>query len=549
MTTFTPSLFFNACSLGCRRTALRRFAPSLLAPFGLVFLCVSLANGQPSPSPQPGDVVFEMNFETTDQQAVWSDADFAKWEPGLRDSTSLCITVPKESSTGSGMITMPFDLTPYRGYQLVFDCMAKADEVTQPDQPHLGVKFMLHYQSESNGPQWQNEQNVHGTFGWRHLGFLSTIAPDAEGGVIQLGLQGSSGRVCFDEIQIRVFRKPLPRRPTPSLNRGPVFKGHHLPRLRGVMSPNTFRDQDLRTLAEDWNANVIRWQITRNWNQAGTDRELDEYDRWIDAELADLDQVLEAAQRYRIKVVVDMHSPPGGRYENRDLAIFHEPIYQDHYVKLWEKIASRYKGRSAVWGYDLVNEPVQNDPSPPGVPDYLGTQVRAAKAIRTIDSDVPIFIEACEWDSARGYPFLEPVDVPRVIYQVHLYDPHSFTHQGVQNEVTGIAYPGMIEGKQWNQQALRAVLKPVREFQLAYNVHIYVGEFSAIRWAPGAAQYLSDCIDLFEEYDWDWTYHAYREWDGWSVEHNDDPNDHESKTQPTDRQKLLLKWFSKNQKP
>jgi hypothetical protein len=39
------------------------------------------------------------------------------------------------------------------------------------------------------------------------------------------------------------------------------------------------------------------------------------------------------------------------------------------------------------------------------------------------------------------------------------------------------------------------------------------------RRAPGAVNHLRDCIDLFEEYGWDWTYHAYREWDGGSVEH------------------------------
>ena len=59
-------------------------------------------------------------------------------------------------------------------------------------------------------------------------------------------------------------------------------------------------------------------------------------------------------------------------------------------------------------------------PSPPGVADYLGTQVRAAKAIRKIDADVPIFIEANEWDSPRGYPELVPVDVSNVIYEVHM---------------------------------------------------------------------------------------------------------------------------------
>jgi len=299
----------------------------------------------------------------------------------------------------------------------------------------------------------------------------------------------------------------------------------------------------------EWKANVIRWQITRNWGRPGTDRDLAEYDAWLDGKLADLDQGLEACRRYGIRAVVDMHSPPGGRYENSDLAIFNEPLYQDHYVALWEKIARRYKGNPVIWGYDLVNEPVQNRPSPPGVADYLGTQVRAAKAIRAIDPERPIFIEGAEWDSANGYRELEPVDVPNVIYQVHMYVPGEFTHQGVYNKVTGITYPGKIGNNTWDKEQLRKVLAPVREFQLAYNVHIYCGEFSAIRWAPGAANYLRDCIDLFEEYGWDWTYHAYREWDGWSVEHGSDPNDHQPTAEPTDRKELLLSWFAKNEKP
>ena len=104
-----------------------------------------------------------------------------------------------------------------------------------------------------------------------------------------------------------------------------------------------------------------------------------------------------------------------------------------------------------------------------------------------------------------------------MIYQVHMYVPGEFTHQGVYGSSTGVRYPGKIGATEWNKEQLRKVLQPVREFQLAYNVHIYVGEFSAIRWAPGdsAYRYLKDCIELFEEYGWDWTYHAYREWDGW----------------------------------
>ncbi len=512
-------------------------------------LSVGLLHAQEAAPPRPGDVVFRSDFDTPKEREAWSEAGFARWREGYKGTTSLCVTVPSDQAKGGNMIQLPLDLTRYRGCRLLFECMARAENVTQPPQPYLGVKFMLHYRSESSGPFWRNQNGVFGSFDWRKLRFAALIAHDATGGRIELGLQDSSGKAWFDAIKVTVFKGPPPKRPKPPENPGPVYKGHDLPRLRGVMSPQTFRDEDLRVLGMEWKANVIRWQMTRNWGRVGTDRDLEEYDRWLNGELEDLDKALEAAHRYGLKVVVDMHWPPGGRYENSDLAIFHERVYQDHYVALWEKIARRCKDRPAVWGYDLVNEPVQNKPSPPGVPDYLGAQVRAAKAIRAIDPKTTIFIEASQWDSAAGFRELEPVDVPNVVYQVHLYVPGEFTHQGVLNKTTGIAYPGRIGGALWDKERLRKTLEPVREFQLAYNVHIYVGEFSAIRWAPGAVDYLRDCIELFEEYGWDWTYHAYREWDGWSVEHGSDRKDRRPTKEPTDRKKLLLGWFARNEKP
>lgn len=512
----------------------------------LVASLVSLVRG--NDAIKAGDIVFETRFNTPAEQQAWSQSDFTKWVTGHEETPSLCISATPENTAGQ-MTRLPLDLTKYRGCRLLLECMAKAENVSKPSASWLGVKFMLHYQSASSGPVWHNEGDLHGNFDWREIRFSSQIAPDATGGEISLGLQGSSGTAWFDDVKITVYKLPPPTRPAPPQNPPPAFKGHDLPRLRGVMSPNAFRDEDLRPLGMEWKANVIRWQLTRNWGVAGTDRDLAEYDRWLNAELDDLDKTLEACRRYGIKVVVDMHSPPGGRYPNNNLAIFNESAYQDHWVAWWGKIARRYKGNSAIWGYDLINEPVQTTPSPAGVADYLGAQVRAAKAIRAIDPDMPVFIEAAEWDSAPGFRELEPVDVPKIIYQVHMYVPGEFTHQGVKGDWKPVTYPGKIGSMEWNKQQLRKTLQPVREFQLAYNVHIYAGEFSAIRWAPGAAEYLKDCIEIFEEYGWDWTYHAYREWDGWSVEHGTDPKDHQPSQQTTDRKELLLKWFAKNQRP
>ena len=276
--------------------------------------------------------------------------------------------------------------------------------------------------------------------------------------------------------------------------------------------------------------------------------DLAEYDRWIDAKLNELDQVLTACARYGIKVVIDLHTPPGGRDESMDMTMFYDRKYQDHFVALWEKIARRYKGQPALWGYDLVNEPVCAKPTETGM-DSLATQVRAARAIRRIDPATPIIIAADQWDSPGAFTRLEPVGISNVVYQVHMYTPHSFTHQGVNNNHTGIAYPGTTEGRAWDKDALRQVLQPVRDFQQTHNVHIYAGEFSAIRWAPGAERYLEDCISLFEEYGWDWSYHAYREWDGWSLEHGEDPGNHDPVAGMGARMKVLRGWFDRNQAP
>lgn len=503
--------------------------------------------------PKRGDIVFETHFDTASGRDAWPQTPWAQWVELAERGTCLKASVPEADASETHMIRLPLTVDRLSDCKLHFECLAKAEGVSKPPHAYNGVKFMFHHVAATQGPFWQNQNNVFGTFDWKPLSFTTSVPADVEEAWLYLGLQESSGTVWFDDVRVTVTAV-LPRRPQPDPNAPPPCRGHDLSRLRGVMSPNSFRDEDLRVLGREWNANLIRWQMTTRWAAGykhAQDYDLEQYDRWLDAELDDLDKVLEACRRYGILTVVDLHSPPGGRRPNKDLVMLHERKYLDKFVSVWERIARRYRGNPSVWAYDLVNEPVQNEPPPEGSPDYLGAQVLAAKAIRAIDAERPIIFEVDQWDSATGFKYLEPVDVPRVIYQVHMYHPGQFTHQGVHGSPTGVTYPGMIGERMCDKNALRQHLAPVREFQLAYNVHIYCGEFSAIRWAPdnSAYRYLKDCIELFEEYGWDWSYHAYREWDGWSVEHNADESDHQPTTQPTDRKRLLLEWFARNEKP
>ena len=218
---------------------------------------------------------------------------------------------------------------------------------------------------------------------------------------------------------------------------------------------------------------------------------------------------------------------------------------------MWEHLARRYKDSKAVWGYDLANEP-QEAAVEDGLLDWEDLAVKTARAIRAIDPNRAIIIEPPEGMWPSGLQTFLPLDIPNVVYSVHMYVPSAFTHQGVVGKgPIGATYPGEIGGKLWDKARLEAVLKPVVDFQRAYGAHIYIGEFSAIRWAPdhSAHRYLKDVIDIMEEHGWDWTYHGFREWNGWSVEHGEDKGNTARALQPTDREKLLREWFAKNQKP
>ncbi|EIP97544.1 endoglucanase [Opitutaceae bacterium TAV1] len=342
-----------------------------------------------------------------------------------------------------------------------------------------------------------------------------------------------------------------------------------LPRFRGVVSngQNAFKEEDFDAMAR-LSVNLVRWSMGRAWGKANTDTDLAEYDRWLERKLDELENVLDVAAVHGMKVVVALHSPPGGRYEDKSLRMLYEQPYADHFVKNWEKIAQRFRGHRGVRGFDLVNEPIAKKDSPcaPGMLDYWELQVRAARAIRKLDVQTPIFFETDRWNAPAAFHYIKPVppDLTNVIYQVHMYEPGAYTHQGiyaawgVESGKAGIAYPDDIKDwrydnyQKFDKEMLRGLLAPVRKFQLANKATIYVGEFSAVRWAPGAAQYIEDCISLFEEYGWDWTYHAFREWGGWSVEHENLPYDkknHVPAREPTDRFLALKKGLDKNRFP
>ena len=314
----------------------------------------------------------------------------------------------------------------------------------------------------------------------------------------------------------------------------PAFRGAMLSHVKIV-------EDDFRTL-RDWGANLVRYQMTedffRHGEMAGGDAA---YDRWLEGQLDRLARdILPWARKYGLKVVVDLHVPPGGRVagSSMDWAVYYDRALAERLIGWWRKIARRFKGNDdVIYGYDILNEPVQTKPATAF--DWWDLQHQAAKAIREADAKTPVIVESLDWDSPEAFAEMKPMtDVGPVIYQAHMYRPQAFTHQGTGSiKVGGAKWPDLSKG--WNREYVRERLAAVRAFERRTGAKIYIGEFSAAIWTEGAEKYIGDCISVFAEYGWDWTYHAFREWGGWSVEHEGEDPAHVRPSKDNPRMRVL----------
>jgi hypothetical protein len=496
-----------------------------------------------------GHVFFSSGFEAGDALEGWSGS--TALGPGFQSKHALFLASPEGQKGRVAIAARQLPVEKMRGYVVQFSARIKAENVSRKPLPYNGVKFMAPIVTDHER-SWPAAETSVGTFEWQTVAFRTLIPENARQVSLVVGLEAVSGKVWFDDIRVIAWKPPPGE--GPRLATGKPYKGHDLPRLRGAMVSSDIDEEGLRVFGQEWNANLIRWQLVR----LGSFRDpldLIAYDHWLQSALKKLDAALPACEKYGLQVVVDLHSPPGGGrtgggYAGSDHGLFSDAESQRKFVNVWRQIAERYKSSKAIWGYDLANEPVESAAGEE-LADWQELAQRAAEAIRAIDAQRTIIVEPPDWGNPSGLRELRPLTVPNVVYSVHMYLPHAFTHQGVDKRGKAYSYPGEIDGKRWDRSELEAALKPAVEFQRRYGVQIYIGEFSAIRWAPdgSAYRYLKDLIEIFEAHDWDWSYHAFREWDGWSVEHGSDPDDHRRAETPTDREKLLREWFAKNRKP
>lgn len=224
-----------------------------------------------------------------------------------------------------------------------------------------------------------------------------------------------------------------------------------------------------------------------------------------------LGQVVALAQRHRLALVVTLAVfPPDTESE-----YWTDPALRASLVRHWRTIARDLKGASGRIAYDLVNEP---NPPERAYPDKIRrwSELAAAliRAIRAEDPGAPIIVAlpGVYWRSAEA---MAPLPFENLVYTFHLYDPMAFTHQGLRGYPKSEPYRASEVDR-----IVESVVAKVAAFARRHQVPIFVGEFSAVRWAPdgGADRYVERVIALLEAQGWPWTYHAFRGYPGWNAE-------------------------------
>jgi len=207
-----------------------------------------------------------------------------------------------------------------------------------------------------------------------------------------------------------------------------------------------------------------------------------------------LDHAINTAEKHGLYTIICLHGAAGGQSNMGHCGredqnkFWSDPVYLKRSCWLWQQIAQRYKQRSCVAGYDLLNEPWGAD---------MTEQVKAYdamyKTIREIDDKHIIFIQGHGNIEGLGNP--KEKNWKNVAYSAH-------------------CYPGIFDGgrptPETQTRFLKIDLKKLDEELKKYNVPFLMGEFNVLYTSAGGAEMMRRHYDTYENHGWAATMWAYK---------------------------------------
>lgn len=239
-----------------------------------------------------------------------------------------------------------------------------------------------------------------------------------------------------------------------------------------------------------WKCNVVRMGL-----RLGNQNDINEM-MWC------LEHWEQAGLGIKLIPVVWIEKPP---------PLLDDPVFYDsaHYhalTQVWESLARQLKDHPQIAAFDLLNEPSHRKI----VGRWTTWNPMAGwlvNSIHKIDKKRKIIIEPLHGD-IRELSKLK-LQGANCIYSPHMYAPTIYTHQGIRTHGSNkpVKYDSI---KRRVVSSLRAIgrWQEKKKAITGTKPKIFIGEFSAVRWADGVERYLKTCVDYFEMSKWSWCYHT-----------------------------------------
>lgn len=225
--------------------------------------------------------------------------------------------------------------------------------------------------------------------------------------------------------------------------------------------------------------------------------------------IAYLRKALRWAEKYKIKVILDLHAAAGAQNfdwhgdSSGKAGLWQSSQYKRRTIALWQVLADKFKDEKALIGYDLLNEPVLGDISHDVLKRFYGQLI---KGIREIDKNRRIFLEGDLW--ATRIDFLKSLIDENISISIHTYEPLQYTF----NFTPFYRFPGKIEGGFWDEKTIIRHLQRYFDFSQKYKTQIFVGEFG-INWRGGfwgETDWLKSILKAFKQLGFGYTYWTYK---------------------------------------
>ncbi len=249
---------------------------------------------------------------------------------------------------------------------------------------------------------------------------------------------------------------------------------------------------------------------------------------------ARLDKALSLCESVGIYAILDMHAVQGWQNahwhsdNSRGISLFwRNRQFQDRFIALWEELARRYKGRTVVAGYNIMNEPCSNVADGDYPHTFYGAYVpdwdrmnriyrRTVEAIRKIDPSHIIFLEGDMY--SHSFHGLDAPFANNLVYSSHNYNAAGFGPGPYPGEFHTHRPDRQEENGYWDRNKQVEVFKAQEgtKFSERHNVPLWIGEFGSqyngpAEEVPYRLKAMEDQINVFNQFGAHWTTWTYKD--------------------------------------